>query len=171
MAGLNVFPTLPSLTPATRQTPPRRRQNQTRRAVAWLREARASSSRKENRGYPDDADLQQTHSPANHPPSTGNAPGINRSRFHDLRHEFLDRAAGLLEPRQPGPKPNRPTEAQLEIERLQREIVRLKLDLKATQIREEIALVMPQLLVNRRDATAGKKTRRQASPKDTPGGS
>ena len=97
--------------------------------------------------------------------------GINRSRFHDLRHEFLDRAAGLLEPRQPGPKPNRPTEAQLEIERLQREIVQLKLDLKATQIREEIALVMPQLLVNRRDAMAGKKTRRQASPKDTPGGS
>jgi hypothetical protein len=90
--------------------------------------------------------------------------GINRSRFHDLRHEFLDRAAGLLEPRQPGPKPSRPTEAQLEIERLQREIVQLKLDLKATQIREEIALVMPQLLVNRRDATAGKKTRRQASP-------
>ena len=90
--------------------------------------------------------------------------GINRSRFHDLRHEFLDRAAGLLEPRQPGPKPNRPTEAQLEIERLQREIVQLKLDLKATQIREEIALVMPQLLVNRRDATAGKKTRRRASP-------
>jgi hypothetical protein len=97
--------------------------------------------------------------------------GVNRSRFHDLRHEFLDRAAGLLEPRQPGPKPNRPTEAQLEIERLQREIVQLKLDLKATQIREEIALVMPQLLVNRRDATAGKKTRRRASPKDTPGGS
>ena len=97
--------------------------------------------------------------------------GINRSRFHDLRHEFLDRAAGLLEPRQPGPKPNRPTEAQLETERLQREIVQLKLDLKATQIREEIALVMPQLLVNRRDATAGKKTRRRASPKDTPGGS
>jgi hypothetical protein len=90
--------------------------------------------------------------------------GINRSRFHDLRHEFLDRAAGLLEPRQPGPKPNRPTEAQLEIERLQREIVQLKLDLKATQIREEIALVMPQLLVNRRDGTAGKKTRRRASP-------
>ncbi len=90
--------------------------------------------------------------------------GINRSRFHDLRHEFLDRAAGLLEPRPPGPKPNRPTEAQLEIERLQREIVQLKLDLKATQIREEIALVMPQLLVNRRDGAAGKKTRRRASP-------
>ena len=90
--------------------------------------------------------------------------GVNRSRFHDLRREFLGRAAGLLEPRQPGPKPNRPTEAQLEIDRLQREIVQLKLELKATQIREEIALVMPQLLVHRRRGAAGKKTRRRASP-------
>jgi hypothetical protein len=34
VAGLNVFPTLPSLPPATRQTPPRRQQNWARRAVA-----------------------------------------------------------------------------------------------------------------------------------------
>jgi len=96
---------------------------------------------------------------------------VNRSRFHDLRREFLGRAAGLLEPRQPGPKPRQPTEAQLEIQRLQDEIVQLKLDLKATQVREEIALVMPRLLIRKRGAAAGKKTRRRASPRDTPGGS
>jgi|WetSurMetagenome_2_1015567.scaffolds.fasta_scaffold28351_2 hypothetical protein len=97
--------------------------------------------------------------------------GVNRSRFHDLRHEFLGRAAGLLEPRQPGRKARQPTEAQLEIERLQREIVQLKLDLKATQVREEIALVMPRLLSRKRGAETGKKTRRRVSPRDTPGGS
>jgi transposase-like protein len=97
--------------------------------------------------------------------------GVNRSRFHELRRQFLAQATGLLEPRSPGRKSQQPTEAQLEIERLRRQIVQLKLDLKATQVREEIALVMPHLLGKKRGAGAGKKTRRRASPKGTPGGS
>ena len=97
--------------------------------------------------------------------------GINRSRFHVLRQEFLTRAAGLLEPRPPGRHRQQPTLTQVEIQRLRREILELKLDLKATQIREELALIMPHLLHKKRPARAGKKTRRPAMRNATRGGS
>lgn len=97
--------------------------------------------------------------------------GITRSRFHELRRQFLAEASGLLEPRPPGRRPRQPTEEALEIQQLRRQIVQLKLDLKATQVREEIALVMPHLLGRRRSADAVKKTRRRASPRSTRGGS
>ena len=92
--------------------------------------------------------------------------GIKRSGFHKLRQQFLAQALGLLEPRPRGRRRREPTEAEQQVQRLQQEIVQLKLQLKATQIREEIALVMPHLLNNKR-RSAGKKTPR----KSTRGGS
>lgn len=97
--------------------------------------------------------------------------GINRSRFHELRRQFLARASGLLEPRPPGPRPRQPTGPELEMQRLRRQILQLKLDLKATQVREEIALVMPHLLGRKHGPDARKKTRPRASPRNTRAGS
>jgi hypothetical protein len=85
--------------------------------------------------------------------------GISRSRFHSLRGQFLQQATGLLEPRPRGPRPDVPGPAELELRRLQQQVVQLKIDLKAAHIREEIALVMPHLL--KRGDGAGKKTTRR----------
>lgn len=72
--------------------------------------------------------------------------GIGRSAFNKLRSQFLARAAGLLEPRPAGRRRRVPTAAELEAERLRQENAGLRLDLKAQQIREELAVVMPHLL-------------------------
>ena len=85
--------------------------------------------------------------------------GIGRSAFHKLRSQFLARAPDLLEPRPRGRRRRVPTEADQRLAQLQQEIVQLKLDLKAQQVREEIALVMPHLLKDKR-AGARKKTPR-----------
>jgi hypothetical protein len=84
--------------------------------------------------------------------------GITPSRFHELRHQFLRQAAGLLEPRPVGRQRQEPSADQLEIQRLRRQIIELKLDLRALQVREEIALVMPHLLQKRQRGRTGKKT-------------
>lgn len=86
--------------------------------------------------------------------------GVKRSAFNKLRAKFLADAAGLLEPRPAGRRPHVPTEAEVEARRLQRENAQLRLDLRAGQIREEIALVMPHLL--KPAGSRGKKTARPA---------
>jgi transposase-like protein len=88
--------------------------------------------------------------------------GINRSRFHALRKQFLILATGLLEPRPRGRKRQEPTPAELELMRLKQQMVQLKLQLKAAQIREEIALVMPHLLKDKRRGKNSRTTRRSA---------
>ena len=88
--------------------------------------------------------------------------GIKRSGFHKLRRQFLAQAAGLLEPRPRGRQRREPTEAELELAKLRQELIQTKLDLKAQQIREEIALVMPHLLQAKR-GTARKKTSRHTT--------
>ena len=101
--------------------------------------------------------------------------GIGRAGFHKLRQQFLQQSMALLEPRPRGRRPRQPSEAELEVQRLKHEIVRLKLDLKATQIREEIALVMPHLLKDKRaghrPAGEEKKTPGRTRPSATRGGS
>jgi hypothetical protein len=86
--------------------------------------------------------------------------GVKRSGFHKLRQQFLVRAAGLLEPRPRGHRRAEPTQAEVELASLKQEVVQLKLDLKAQQIREEIALVMPHLLKTKRGAARKKTSRR-----------
>jgi transposase-like protein len=83
--------------------------------------------------------------------------GIQRSGFHKLRQQFLAHATGLLEPRPRGRQPLQPSAAQIELATLRQEVTQLKLDLKAQQIREEIALVMPHLLKNKRPSVRKKK--------------
>lgn len=90
----------------------------------------------------------------------GAALGVGRSGFHKLRQQFLLRATSLLEPRPRGRRRPEPSEADIELAKLRQEVVQLKLDLKAQQIREEIALVMPHLLSNKRGAARKKTPRR-----------
>jgi len=85
--------------------------------------------------------------------------GIGRAGFHKLRRQFLAQATSLLEPRPRGRQRRQRSAAEDQIAELQQEIVRLKLDLKAQQIREEIALVMPHLLKNKRLSSRKKKPR------------
>jgi hypothetical protein len=88
--------------------------------------------------------------------------GVNRSRFHALRKQFLALATGLLEPRPRGRKRQEPTPAELEMAKLKQQMVQLKLQLKAAQIREEIALVMPHLLQDKRRGKNSRPTRPSA---------
>ena len=85
--------------------------------------------------------------------------GVGRSMFNKLRGAFLAGALPLLEPQKPGRKPRPPDpDAPAEVERLRRENEQLRLQLKAREIREEIALVMPHLLKDATHADRVKKT-------------
>jgi hypothetical protein len=90
--------------------------------------------------------------------------GIGRSRFHALRGQFLQQAAGWLEPRSRGRRAHVPDEREVRLGQLQQQIARLKLDLYAAQVREELALVMPHVLKapTSAPASAGEKNSRRA---------
>ena len=81
--------------------------------------------------------------------------GIQRSAFYKLRGQFIENAVQLLEPKTPGRKKKIATPEQQENQRLRQENERLKFELRAQQIREEIGLLMPHLLPR------NKKTKRQ----------
>ena len=81
--------------------------------------------------------------------------GIQRSAFYKLRGQFIENAVQLLEPKTPGRKKKIATPEQQENQRLRQENERLKFELRAQQIREEIGLLMPHLLQR------NKKTKRQ----------
>jgi hypothetical protein len=71
--------------------------------------------------------------------------GIGRSAFNKLRAQFLARATGLLEPRPAGRRPAEPAE-DVQVTQLREENARLRIELHAHEIREEIAVAMPFLL-------------------------
>lgn len=75
---------------------------------------------------------------------------LSPARFHELRRAALEGALAALTPK-PAGRPAAPGEPP-EIERLRREIATLRCDLEASQIREELALVMPQVLKPRTEA-------------------
>ena len=72
--------------------------------------------------------------------------GLGRSRFCLLRQEMLQAALEALEPKARGrPGVTRTDQDQL-IADLQQQVLALKIDLKAAQIREELALLLPHVL-------------------------
>jgi hypothetical protein len=71
---------------------------------------------------------------------------INRSAFNKLRSQFIANAAALLEPKKPGRKKREVSVEQMENQKLRAENERLKFQLKAQQLREEIGILMPHLL-------------------------
>jgi hypothetical protein len=85
---------------------------------------------------------------------------INRSAFNKLRSQFIANAVQLLEPRTPGRKKKVVTPQEIENQRLIEENQRLKFELRAQQLREEIGLLMPHLLKDN-PSGAGKKTKKK----------
>ena len=89
--------------------------------------------------------------------------GVSESRFHELRSEWLQQSLAPLEPKPLGrPKPVM-TPEQAQIEELKALVERLSKELARSQIKEELALSMPQLFLrsNRNEPpieTAKKKT-------------
>jgi len=71
--------------------------------------------------------------------------GIGRSRFFALRDELLQQSLNSLEPKPTGRPPKDEPQSE-KVVQLQQEIDTLKVDLRAAQIREELALLMPHVL-------------------------
>ena len=80
--------------------------------------------------------------------------GIGHSRFHQMRSELLQQMVAVAEPRAPGRPAAQPVDAAGE--QLRQEVEVLKMQLRAAQIREELAMVLPHT-VRRPDAVAKKK--------------
>jgi transposase-like protein len=103
-------------------------------------------------------------------PKACEALGVNETRFHELRNQWIRNAVQLLEPRPSGRPPTPPPlPAEEEVAELKRQLLEQKILLEAANIREELALVMPQVLKPRRlekktelPALAASQTRRSA---------
>jgi hypothetical protein len=74
---------------------------------------------------------------------------IGEAAFYKLRSQVLQSALQSLEPAAVG-RPRQATDQDPEVGRLQQEVTQLRIDLRASQIREEIALLMPHLLKDRK---------------------
>jgi transposase len=85
---------------------------------------------------------------------------IQRSAFYKLRGQFIENAVQILEPKTPGRKKKLVTPEQVENQGLREENERLKFELKAQQLREEIGILMPHLLKGDRSNTV-KKTKKK----------
>ena len=90
--------------------------------------------------------------------------GIGETAFHELRAKAVAGALRTLEPGPRGrPKREEPEDASC-VKALRKEVQDLKIDLRAAQIREEIALAMPHLLERKKKAMTtpeGRKRRKK----------
>jgi hypothetical protein len=84
--------------------------------------------------------------------------GICEQRFHQLREEMLQAAVARLEAR-PAGRPRRPAEP-AEVTALREHLVDQQQLLHVAQVREEIALAMPQLSQQRVDEEAAAEKKR-----------
>ncbi len=92
---------------------------------------------------------------------------LSEARFHELRSEWLQTACAAFEPKAVGrPAPPPPTEQEQKIQQLERQITELKVDLRAAQIREELALLMPEVLVPPKDREPDRRERLDAMQKE-----
>ncbi|MFH0909903.1 MAG: hypothetical protein V1918_00090 [Planctomycetota bacterium] len=81
--------------------------------------------------------------------------GMGEAGFHKLRTRVIQEAVAGLEPRKPGRKPKERSAEAARIVDLEAEVARLERELKASRIREEIAVTMPHVL--------GRKKKRERS--------
>ncbi len=82
---------------------------------------------------------------------------VTETHFHRLREKALAGAAAALEPKAAGRPRTEPDRETSEMAALKAQVQELKLDLRAAQIREELAVVMPQVLLPREESGAEKK--------------
>jgi hypothetical protein len=87
--------------------------------------------------------------------------GIQESMFHKMRSQVLQTALGRLEPRPLGRPSQLPSLHDGELTRLEAENVKLQIELKAADVRRELAENLPRLgkpATDRCAVPAGKKT-------------
>ena len=93
---------------------------------------------------------------------------ICEQRFHQLREEMLQAAVARLEAR-PAGRPRRPAEP-AEVQALRQQLTARDHELHVAQVREEIALALPQTVTQPKEpAPAGKKTKRRTPSRARPG--
>lgn len=95
--------------------------------------------------------------------------GIQEARFHELRGEVLQAALQRLEPQPVGRPRQEPLAQEARVAALEAQLRDLRIDLKAAQVREEIALAMPHLL-QRPEASSPKTQPPSTGPIRTGGG-
>lgn len=76
--------------------------------------------------------------------------GINEAAFHKLRRRTLQESLEGLEPRPPGRRAEERSPGEERVEELEDEICALRYELKAAEVREQIALTMPHVLKPRK---------------------
>jgi hypothetical protein len=87
---------------------------------------------------------------------------VSEARFHALRAEALHAAADYLEPKPAGRRPQQTDTQAVEAAALKEQIQELKIELRATQIREELALLMPHVLKPRKQQPLNRHQRLDA---------
>jgi transposase-like protein len=86
----------------------------------------------------------------------GHQLGLSARRLYELRLQVMQDALDGLQPRPPGRPGQRADESS---DPRAEELQRLRVELKAAQVREEIALALPHLLRRRRPARATPRKR------------
>jgi hypothetical protein len=97
--------------------------------------------------------------------------GLSEARWYALRQRVLQAALAALEPQAAGRPGRGREELDARVRLLEAELRDLRLDLQAARVREEIALVMPQLLARAdraRRAARRARRRRPGSPNVVP---
>jgi hypothetical protein len=95
--------------------------------------------------------------------------GVSERHFHALLSRLLQAALEALEPRCAGRPTRQAEQAGARVAELEGQVRELRLDVRAAQIREEIALAMPHLL--QRKGGTKKAARRKVRRKPAPGSS
>lgn len=75
--------------------------------------------------------------------------GISEARYHELEHVALQGAVDSLEPKPAGRPPAEAPAVDAKKAALEEEVKELRIELRASQIREELAILMPHLLKSR----------------------
>jgi transposase-like protein len=83
--------------------------------------------------------------------------GIGLTAFSEMRRKALESALSGLEPGQPGRPAHVETHTTEEVHKLKSQITELRLDLEAARLREEIALIMPDVLESRHKGSKKKR--------------
>ena len=91
--------------------------------------------------------------------------GVGETAFHELRAQAIAGALSSLEPKLRGRPRRGESEETPRIRGLELENQELKIDLRAAQIREEIALMMPHLLNRKKKETTTPKGRKRRKKK------
>jgi hypothetical protein len=92
--------------------------------------------------------------------------GIQESMFHKMRSQALQTALGGLEPRPAGRKPKFASPAEERAAELERQVEQLQIELKASEVRRELAEKLPRL--SHAAIEPGKKTTLRAFRRGRP---